>query len=368
MMQEESIGDAEHSDKRVWCGIPAHNNAATIIGVVQRCRRELAHVIVVDDGSSDADLTELLRPVDVVVIRHPKNLGKGAALLTMFRYAAEQGGEYLVAIDGDGQHFPEDIPKFLEHLETATMVIGRREQVSGVMPKSSLFGRDFSDFWICVETGANLSDTQSGFRVYPLQRVLELPLGARHYNFEIEVITRWIWAGLNVGSVPIRVWYPDAAERVSSFRPILDNLRLSWMHTKLVTRQLVPFPHWRIGDAPIPGKRSWIGENSTPLGLAMAVGVSILISVVMWPFGVIAVLYLAMRLHLNKIMALTGVLLCMPIQSRFCEWIGQLLLPRSGNRMQWFVGAHIVGVLLAVVTGLIVYCVAGHWRIEHEHC
>jgi glycosyltransferase involved in cell wall biosynthesis len=367
MMQEESIGNARHSDKRVWCGIPAYNNAATIVDIAQRCRRELAHVIVVDDGSSDADLTELLRSLDVVVIRHPKNLGKGAALLTMFRYAAEQGGQYLVAIDGDGQHFPEDLPKFLERLEPATIIIGKREQVSGVMPKSSLFGREFSDFWVCVETGANLSDTQSGFRAYPLQHVLELPLVARHYNFEIEVITRWIWAGLNAASVPIRVWYPEAAERVSSFRPILDNLRLSWMHTKLVLRQLAPIPHRQIGDTPVLGKRSWIRENSTPLGLATAAGMSVLMSVVLWPVAVIAVLYVAVRLHLNKIVALACVALCMPIPRGFCERAGQLVLPRSSGGMQWFVGAHIVGVLLAVVIWMTVYCVARRWRIEHEH-
>ena len=138
------------AEAQVWCGVPAYNNAGTIVDVVKRCRQQLAKVIVVDDGSSDADLRELLKELDVVVIRHAANLGKGAALLSMFRHAAEQGGEYLVALDGDGQHFPEDIPKFLDRLEPRTIVIGRRDEVSGVMPKSSLFGREFSDFWVCV--------------------------------------------------------------------------------------------------------------------------------------------------------------------------------------------------------------------------
>jgi glycosyltransferase involved in cell wall biosynthesis len=347
---------AQHPQPSVWCGIPAYNNAATIIDIVQRCRREMGNVVVVDDGSSDANLMDLLRPLDVAVIRHPKNLGKGAALLTMFRHAAEQGGQYLIALDGDGQHFPEDIPKFLDRLDPSTIIIGRREQVSGIMPKSSLFGRDFSDFWVCVETGVELNDTQSGFRAYPLPRVLELPLAARHYSFEIEVITRWIWAGLNAATVPIRVWYPDAAERVSSFRPILDNLRLSWMHTKLVLRQLAPIPHRRIGNVRISGNRSWIKENSTPLGLATAASLSILLTIALWPYGIIA-----------KIMTLAAVALCLPIPRGFCERVGQLMLPHSGDRVRLFIGAHIVGFLMAAATGLLVYSVSRRWRIQHEH-
>ena len=358
---------AQHPQPSVWCGIPAYNNAATIFDIAQRSRRELSHVVVVDDGSSDADLTDLLRPLDVAVIRHPKNLGKGAALLTMFRHAAEQGGQYLIALDGDGQHFPEDIPKFLERLDPSTIIIGRREQISGVMPKSSLFGRDFSDFWVCIETGVQLSDTQSGFRAYPLPRVLELPLEARHYSFEIEVITQWIWAGLAADTVSIQVWYPDAAERVSSFRPILDNLRLSWMHTKLVLRQLAPIPHRRIGDTPASASCSWIKENSAPLGLATAAGLSILLTVALWPYGVIIAFYVAIRLHLNKIVTIAAVALCLPIPRRFCERVGQMMLPRSGDGARLFVGAHIVGFLMAAVVALVVYSISRRWQTQHEH-
>ena len=77
----------------IWCGIPVFNNAGTIADVVSRCRRQIADVVVIDDGSTDADLRELLKPLDVPVIRHPTNLGKGKALLTAFNYAAGRGGE-----------------------------------------------------------------------------------------------------------------------------------------------------------------------------------------------------------------------------------------------------------------------------------
>jgi glycosyltransferase involved in cell wall biosynthesis len=339
------------ADGQVWCGVPVYNNVGTIVDVVKRCRQQLVKVVVVDDGSSDADLRELLKELDVVVIRHPTNLGKGAALLSMFHHAAEQGGEYLVALDADGQHFPEDIPKFLDRLEPRTIIIGRRDEVSGVMPKSSLFGREFSDFWVCVETGAQISDTQSGFRAYPLRGMLGLKLADRHYSFEIEVITRAIWKGMNVLSVPIRVWYPEVEKRVSSFRPVVDNLRLSWMHTRLVLQQLLPIPRRRIN------RPAWLEENATPLGLAAAAGVSALLSVVWGLIGVIVVFYLAWRLHLNKIMVLASLLLCMSI--------GEMILPHNGRGMRWFIEAHLLGFSMAAVMALVTYRIA-RW-IQHEY-
>ena len=195
----------------IWCAIPVYNNAATIGDVVQRCRRQLANVIVVDDGSSDADLRELLKDSGSVVLRHEHNLGKGAALLTAMRYVAQGQGRYLITLDGDGQHFPEDIPQFIAALAPNTILLGDRQQVSGKMPSSSRFGRAFSDFWIRLETGAAIRDTQSGFRAYPVGPISQMRFCSRHYNFEVEVLTRSIWAGLHVKNMPIRVWYPDAS-------------------------------------------------------------------------------------------------------------------------------------------------------------
>ncbi len=100
----------QRSMTQIWCGIPVYNNAATIADVARRCREQIASVVVVDDGSTDADLRDLLKSLDVAVVRHPSNQGKGAALLTALKFASERGAEYLLTIDGDGQHFPEDIP------------------------------------------------------------------------------------------------------------------------------------------------------------------------------------------------------------------------------------------------------------------
>jgi len=229
-----------------WVGIPVYNNAGTIADVARRAREQCSRVVVIDDGSTDADLREVLKSLDVTVIRHEPNQGKGAALLTAFRHVADHGGRYLITLDGDGQHFPEDIPRFVEHLSPDTILLGHRAEVTGEMPRSSRFGRRFSDFWIFAETFRWVLDSQCGFRAYPVQHVLRLPMWGKHYNFEMEVLTRAIWAGLRVESVPVRVWYPPAAERVSHFHKVRDNFRISRVHIRLLARRLWPVPHRRL--------------------------------------------------------------------------------------------------------------------------
>ncbi len=370
----------------LWCAIPVYNNAGTIRDVATRCRKELEHVVVVDDGSTDADLGELLRGLDVTVLRHPHNLGKGAAILTALQYVAKRGATYLLTIDGDAQHFPEDIPRFFSRLDPGTVLIGAREEVVGTMPRSSRFGRDFSDFWILVETGVSVRDTQSGFRVYPVKPLLEMSFCSRHYNFEMEVVTRAIWAGLRVAKVPIRVWYPPQTHaRVSSFRPFRDNLRISLLHSRLVGRRLLPIPHKRLAGGPLPARpslkhplqllRGLLVENTSPLGLAAAAWVGIFLGTLPLLFcHVAAILYVSVRLHLNKVMAVAIQTLCVPpVVPILCIAVGyrlqhgkvidvskpaELLEHPLDLLYEWFLGSLIVAPLLATVAAAAVYLAA----------
>jgi hypothetical protein len=347
-------------ESQAWCAIPVFNNATTIVDVAQRARLQLTKVLVIDDGSSDADLRELLKDLDVKVIRHACNLGKGVALSTAFEAAAAGGATYLITLDGDGQHFPEDIPRFFPHMAPDTILIGRREEISGSMPRSSLFGRDFSDFWIGVETGVVVHDTQSGFRAYPLQYVRELKVKARHYNFEMEIITRAIWAGLSIGSVPVRVWYPDSSVRVSSFHPVRDNARISLVHAKLVVRELLPIPHHMLVKPDQSAEVSWLRGICSPMGLAAVAGLSALLGIVLWPWGPIAVVYLAGRLHLNKAVALLVLALTMlPAFPALCLRLADhVLRPSAGPHWRWFVGSHIVAFTFAPALTLFTYMLA----------
>jgi glycosyl transferase family 2 len=355
-------------ETETWCAIPVYNNAATIVDVARRAHAQLAHVLVIDDGSTDADLRNLLKDVDVTVIRHPKNRGKGAALATAFDAAAQAGARYLVTLDGDGQHFPEDIPRFFPYLSDDAILIGSRDEVVGDMPPSSTFGREFSDFWIGVETGALVHDTQSGFRVYPVKHMRELRIDSRHYNFEMEIITRAVWAGLCVESVPVRVFYPDLDKRVSSFHPIRDNARIALIHTKLVLRELLPAPHRSIVKSSfgsqLPGEQSrevsWMRGLFSPLGLAASVFVASMFGIILWPWGPIPTIFVAGRLHLNKAAALFVIALTMlPVIPTISLRIADRVVgPAAGPHWRWFVGSHIVAFAVAPALTLLVYFVA----------
>ena len=280
----------------------------------------------------------------------------------------ERGGRYVISLDGDGQHFPEDIPQLLARIDPETLVIGYRDQTIGPRPKSSSFGQAFSDFWVQAETGAAVRDSQSGFRCYPLERVMALRLATRHYNFEVEILTRALWAGCRAAAAPVRVSYPEAALRVSSFRPLRDNLRLSLLHTRLVLGQLLPVPRGRAAAPRTEENGGWLvrrwRQNATPLGLAAAVSTGVFLSVVLWPFGTLVALYVGWRLHLNKFALLASAAAASP------SWglpvasarIGGALVPPAHPHWAWFVGSHIVAFVLTPVMAWLVYLVAGRWQ------
>ena len=303
-----------------WCVVPAYNCSATAADVARKCRELLPQVLVVDDGSADADLQGLLGGTDITVLRHAENRGKGAALATALQHVLERGGTHMVTIDADGQHLPGDLPGLLSGVRAdgAAIVIGCRHFGTPNVPAGSRFGRRFSNMWVKLETGVTLDDTQSGFRVYPVRYISQLGLGGRHYDFEIEVLTRGIWAGLDVAEVPVSVVYPPPGERISHFRPFVDNLRLSLMHARLVGRRLVPWPHRKLVQPtdrpsrlallrnPFSCLKMLLRENATPSGLAVAAAVGTVLAVLpLVGFHSIAILYASARLHLNKVMALS---------------------------------------------------------------
>jgi len=302
-----------------WCVIPVFNHARTAAAVALECRTLVERVLVVDDGSTDADIGELLRGSDIAVLRHPRNLGKGRALTTALRHVAAQGATHMITLDADGQHLPADLPVFLEAMRAApdAIIVGCRDFDVPNVPGSSRFGRSFSNFWVRLETGLALDDTQSGYRAYPVRLISRLRLASARYDFEIEVLVRAAWGGVPIREVPIRVVYLPPGSRISHFKPVLDSARLSRLHARLIGRKLMPWPHARLVPRPAaepplalwrhPGRgfRRLLQENATPGGLAAAAAVGSLLAVLplIWCHTV-AILYASSRLHLNKVMAL----------------------------------------------------------------
>ena len=220
---------------KVCVVIPTYNNAGTIVDVVKRTAAITEHIIVVTDGCTD-DTRERLKEFkdgELEVIDLPENHGKGYALLTGFKRAINKGYEYALTIDGDGQHYPEDIPLLVKAMEQnpKAIIVGSRNLDQDNMSGGSTFANKFSNFWFAVQTGVRLPDTQTGFRLYPLNHLAGRHMITNRYEAELELLVFAAWEGNKLIPIPVRVFYPSKDERVSHFRPIADFARISLLNT-----------------------------------------------------------------------------------------------------------------------------------------
>ena len=225
---------------KICAVIPTYNNAGTLTGVLDGVFEHISEVIVVNDGSTDgtsALLSEYSRPL--TAIEFPKNKGKGAALKAGLRKARELGFDYALTIDSDGQHFPSDIPAFIDAIEAnpGALILGSRNLQAENMPSGSTFANRFSNFWFTVQTAKKLPDTQTGFRAYPLKNLPALSLLTRRYEAELELLVFSVWKGVKAVPVPVKVIYPE--DRVTSFRPAADFTRISILNTILCVLAIV---------------------------------------------------------------------------------------------------------------------------------
>lgn len=247
---------------RPWVLIPVfdheHAVGAMVRGVVatgERC-------LLVDDGSRETcarvlDALVQAHAPQVTLLRLPRNQGKGGAVLAGFREAARLGASHVLQIDADGQHDPRDIPRFLEHARRAPakVVCGTPEYDASV-PKGRLYGRYLTHVWVWINTlSFDIRDSMCGFRVYPLPPVLRLmdeeTIG-RRMDFDIEVIVRLFWRGVEVENLATRVTYPS--DGVSHFDVWRDNVRISRMHARLFFGMLRRLP--RLLRARLAGVRA----------------------------------------------------------------------------------------------------------------
>lgn len=295
--------------------IPTYNNCRTLKQVIDGVSHYTEDIVIVNDGSTDNTAEILDSYSRFNKINLPKNKGKGNALRVGFQHAESLGYQYAITIDSDGQHFPDDIPVFVDSLEKEKnknlLLIGARNMAQDGVPKKSSFGNKFSNFWYWVETGNRLKDTQSGFRLYPLTYLKELKFYTRKFEFEIEVIVRAAWNGTIVKNVPVKVKY-DESERVSHFRPFKDFTRISILNTLLVLitfLYIVPRDLYRKFRR--KGFRRFVmedllGNQDSPQKKALSIALGIFIGLSpFWGFHTIIVIFLAIVLKLNKAIAFT---------------------------------------------------------------
>jgi glycosyltransferase involved in cell wall biosynthesis len=226
--------------------IPTYNHGSRVLAVIADARRLGLPIIVVDDGSTDDTWSKLTTCNGVQALRHKRNRGKGAALLTGMRAAAARSARWAVTLDADGQHRAHDATNLLAAIPDGQrpIVIGRR-RVMAEAPWTSRAGREFSNFWVWVAGAPWLHDTQSGLRIYPLPETLTLGVRARRYQYEIEVLAKAAWAGASILEVPVEVIYQRGAARISHFKPGLDFLRNTATFYHLITRRVFTPRLWR---------------------------------------------------------------------------------------------------------------------------
>ena len=233
----------------VWVVIPAYNEARTIRTLAQATLRQCPRVIVVDDGSNDGT-TEQLRDLPVTVLTHAANQGKASSLRTAFTYALAQNARCVIALDGDGQHDPDDLPCLLAVWQNHSncIVIGARLHDRAAFPLARYRANRFACFWISWAAGHPVADSQSGFRVYP-HNVMRIALAGRvhgsRFTFESEILIEAAWQNHRTLAVAIRGRYPENA-RPSHFRPVFDIAKIVLMVAGRLLRQgMAPLGLWR---------------------------------------------------------------------------------------------------------------------------
>jgi len=381
-----------HKDKpipRVCAVIPTFNNAKTIASVIRGVLAVIPDVIVVNDGSTD-DTGQILEQLEgVMVLRHTQNLGKGQSLAHGLEYAEKMEFTHAITLDGDGQHSPADIPGFLKAISERPydLLIGIRDlRGEEVRRRKSRLLRTNSNFWVWVETGKWIDDTQSGLRAYPIEMVNRLVLKTRKYDYEIDILVKAIWSGTPVSFVPVTADYGPGSE--SHFRPLRDFAIVTHLNGCLIwQRILLPanlrrvmflkeYREKRISRLCFEVARDVILEQSkTPASFALCIGLGVCFGILpIWGFQMILAGLVAHQLRLSKPLVLAASNISVPAAIPFILYASLLLgrfvlerrldsIPGLGSVSQetiWtYAAEYLIGsVLLAVAAGLAAVCVS----------
>ena len=228
--------------------VPVYNHAVPATRVVAALGALPLPCVVVDDGSEPgaaASLARLAAPGRVEVVRHARNLGKGAAVISGLRRAAELGFSHALQIDADGQHDVQEAPRLLAAAAAAPdAVVTGFPRYDASVPRGRYYGRYATHVWVWINTlSRRIVDSMCGFRVYPIAPVLALlerERVGRRMDFDVEILVRLDWDGVRIVNVPVTVRYPPGT--VSHFRLWQDNVLISAMHARLFLGMLARLP------------------------------------------------------------------------------------------------------------------------------
>jgi glycosyltransferase involved in cell wall biosynthesis len=213
--------------------IPAHNEETTIGEVIKKTKKYVPsnRIVVVDDGSNDKT-AEKAEKNNVAVLRHVVNLGKGAALKTGCEYAISKGADVLIAMDADGQHKPQDIPRLLRALKDKDIVFTYRAFNSHEMPLILRFGNWFIQLVSNMLFEIKIEDTQCGFRAFTKEAYKKIKWSVSDYSVESEIIAKTGKNHLKFVQVPIETTYTDKYKGTTVIDGIRIVLNMLWWKVK----------------------------------------------------------------------------------------------------------------------------------------
>ncbi|WP_318489587.1 glycosyltransferase family 2 protein [Photobacterium leiognathi] len=228
--------------------IPCYNHGATVPAVIDALTSYGFPIIIVDDGSELATrkiLSEQAKRPNITIVTLPKNQGKGGAVIAGIKQADQLGFSHALQIDADGQHDLAALPKLLEASQAhPEALISGQPIYDDSVPKSRLYGRYATHIWVWIETlSFNIKDSMCGFRSYPIRPIVNVinhnKLGLR-MDFDTEVMVRFYWDNGDIRFIDTKVIYPE--DGISHFDALWDNVKISWMHTKLFFGMLPRIP------------------------------------------------------------------------------------------------------------------------------
>lgn len=380
-------------EKKCCLIIPTYNNADTLPDLIDELSRYTDQIIVVNDGSTDKTGLLLKNRLNknIQVIDYQKNRGKGYALKRGFLRGLDLGYNYAITIDSDGQHLPADLPKFINCLSRngSSIIVGERRMPEKNVPARNTFANKFSNFWFRLYTGKKIPDTQCGYRLYPLKKMEELKFYSNKYEFEVEVLVRSSWNGIEIGSVPVGVYYPPKDQRVSHFRPIRDFIRISILNTILffiAFFYIKPFKFVR--EFKRKGfKRSmhelFLTPSDSNIKLSLSVMLGIFCGILpIWGWQLAVAIFLAYLFKMNKPIVITTANISIPPMIPFVLYFsyktGGIILGDGStavklsrhidfevvmtNVYQYVIGSLVFGALLALFLGGITFLMLSFFR------
>lgn len=374
-----------HISKQDICVIiPTYNNDQTIADVINKVEKYTDNIIIVNDGSTDNTFDILQNYKDIELLSYDKNKGKGHALQKGFNAAIDKGYRYAITIDSDGQHNPEEIPLFVDCITKYpdSLIVGVRNFNIEQFPSKNRFANKFSNSWFTFFTDIELSDTQSGFRLYPIELLKAIKFYSKKYEYELEVIVKAAWRGINIVSVPINAYYPPAELRITHYRPFKDFTRISVLNVVLFFITILYIKPYKFLKN--LNKKNIINFIQNNIFLSKDSNIKITASVMfgvfmgifpIWGYQLITAILLAHLFKLNKFIVIVAANISIapiiPIILYLSFITGGFILGNSNfaiinmfninfeyvktNLIQYIIGSVALGTILSLASGLMIF-------------